>query len=369
VEVAAKQKKKTVKTTIKDIVLIEKKLQWYKSFFDNSSDALLIVEPDSWQVVEANQYAAELFSNTKDGIIGLVIPQFRRVFKLLTKSTSPVVLSELTIDTAEGNELMVEIEARFVEWNERTLIQAITRDVTEQYALTDKLFQTDKLVLLGQLIASVAHEIRNPLAAVNLNLQVLERKFEENSTELNHVKIALQGVERISRIVEVTLNFSRPSVPEIKGVNFNNLIKTTLELFSSVTRKKAIRIILELSENLPNVAADEKQMQQVLLNLIKNAADAIISDGKIVIQTYTESGSKHPGSEFVVISVTDSGIGIHPDDFPKIFNPFFTRKEEGTGLGLPITQRIIHQHRGIIDVESKVGEGTTIYIKLPVHPV
>lgn len=361
-------KKRTTKAANKknDTESIQKKLDWYKSFFDNSSDALMIVEPESWLVVEANQYACEIFGYSNVEIVGISLPQFRRVFKLLTKTTSPVVLSELTIDDHAGNELMVEIEARFVEWDGKQLIQAITRDISEQYALTDKLVQTDKLVLLGQLIASVAHEIRNPLAAVNLNLQVLERKFKPESVEMNHVKIALQGVERISRIVEVTLNFSRPSIPDIKGLSFNDLIKTTLELFSSVTRKKAIKIDLHLMDKLPKVAADEKQMQQVLINLIKNAADAIISNGRIDIHTYTESGTKHPNSEYVVVSVKDTGIGIHPDDFPKIFNPFFTRKEEGTGLGLPITQRIIHQHRGIIDVESTVGVGTTIYIKLPV---
>ncbi len=367
-EEKTKTKKITKKKEIPDISAIIKKLEWYKSFFDNSSDALLIIEPETWLVIEANEFAALLFGYTKESFIGKGIPQFRRIFKLLTKTTSPVVLSEVTIDAADGSEMMLELDARFIEWDGKRLILAITRDVSEQYALTDKLVQTDKLVLLGQLIASVAHEIRNPLAAVNLNLQVLERKFQSEPTELNHIKMALQGVERISRIVEVALNFSRPSIPDIKGVNFNDLIKTTLELFSSVTRKKAVRIVLELDDNLPNVAGDEKQIQQVLINLIKNAADAIISDGVITIQTYTEPGTRHPNSEYAVVSVRDTGIGIHPDDFPKIFNPFFTRKEEGTGLGLPITQRIIHQHRGIIDVESTVGEGTTIYVKLPVHP-
>ncbi|HOK13594.1 MAG TPA: ATP-binding protein, partial [Candidatus Kapabacteria bacterium] len=112
--------------------------------------------------------------------------------------------------------------------------------------------------------------------------------------------------------------------------------------------------------------ADEKQLQQVFVNLITNSADAIKTKGNIIIKTYLEAGLKHNEGEMVVVSIADNGIGITPEDLSKIFNPFFTRKPDGTGLGLPITQRILHQHGGVIDVESKVGVGTTFYVKLPV---
>lgn len=345
---------------------LSKQLAWYKSFFDNATDAVFIVQQKTWCVLDANDYAANLFGVSKDEMIGTVLPQFRRLFKLLKRTNSPIILSELTLETPHNPNLMVEVSARFVEYEGQKLIQAIARDVTEQHELTDKLVQADKLVLLGQLSAGVAHEIRNPLAAVNLNLQILKRKFEETDIESNYIKTALQGVERISKIVEVTLNFSRPTVPDIVNLDFNSLLPVVLDLVASALRRKEIRVELKLDKQLPKIAADAKQMQQVFINLITNAADAIKSGGKICIETYVEKSIKRSEGSFCVVSIQDNGNGIPPEDLPKIFNPFFTRKADGTGLGLPITQRILHQHNGIIDVESKFGEGTTFYVKIPI---
>lgn len=348
------------------ISLLQKQLSWYKSFFDNATDAVFIVQPETWSVLDANEFAAQLLGIEKDKLLGTVLPQFRRIFKLLNKTSSPMVLSELSLDVPGNDNLMVEVSARFFEYEGQRLIQAIARDVSEQHALTDKLVQADKLVLLGQLSAGVAHEIRNPLAAVNLNLQILKRQLQQETPEYSYVCTALQGVERITRIVEVTLNFSRPAVPDIQGLNLNALLPSTLELVASVLKRKEISVELKLDDSLPAVAADAKQMQQVFINLITNAADAIKTKGQITISSYREDAARRFEGSFVVVAVSDTGSGIPPEDLSKIFNPFFTRKAEGTGLGLPITQRILHQHNGIIDVESSVGKGTTFYVKLPI---
>lgn len=343
---------------------LQNQLSWYKTFFDNATDAVFIVQPETWSVLDVNDYAANLLGSTKNELLGATLPQFRRIFKLLKKTNSPIVLSELTIETSRGN-LMVEVSARFVEHEDMTLIHAIARDVSEQHALTDKMVQADKLVLLGQLSAGVAHEIRNPLAAVNLNLQVLKRKVEKGDALYSYVDTAMQGVERITRIVEVTLNFSRPAVPDIKGLNVNDIIQSSLELVTSVLKRKDIKVEIDFDEELPKVPADAKQLQQVFINLITNASDAIRSKGVIKLSTYLEESTKLNEGSYVVAEVKDDGIGISPEELKKIFNPFFTRKAEGTGLGLPITQRIMHQHNGIIDVESKIEEGTKFYVKLP----
>lgn len=365
-----KMTKKVENSNNEELILkierLEKQLHWYKSFFDNATDAVFIVQPDSWAVLDANDFAANLMGVSKEDMIGRVLPQFKRIFKLLTKTNSPVVLSELSLDSPNNPNLMVEVSARFMEFHGKQLIQAIARDVSEQHELTDKLVQADKLVLLGQLSAGVSHEIRNPLAAVNLNLQILKRKYDEKTPEFNYIKTALQGVDRISKIVEVTLNFSRPTIPDIKSLNLNSLIPQVLELVTSSLKRKDVKVELDIDDTLPAVQADAKQMQQVFINLITNAADAVNPQGLIKISTYTEKSSKSNEGEFSVVSISDNGIGILPEDLPKIFNPFFTRKSEGTGLGLPITQRILHQHNGIIDVESNYGKGTTFYVKLPV---
>jgi signal transduction histidine kinase len=351
----------------KHIAVLQKQLSWYKSFFDNATDAVFIVQPESWCVLDANEFAATLLGVGKNELLGSTLPQFRRIFKLLKKTSSPIVLSELSLNTPSNDNLMVEVSARFFEYEGQSLIQAIARDVSEQHALTDKLVQADKLVLLGQLSAGVAHEIRNPLAAVNLNLQILQRKIQTEEPEATYINTALQGVERIARIVEVTLNFSRPAMPDIQTININQLITNSLELVSSILKRKDIKVDIKLSDDLPVVSADSKQLQQVFINLITNASDAIKTTGVIKIETFLEKSPKNSEREYVAVSITDNGVGITPEDLPKIFNPFFTRKADGTGLGLPITQRIMHQHNGIIDVESKVGSGTTFYVKLPIN--
>lgn len=345
---------------------LEERLLWYKSFFDNATDAVFIIQPESWEVLDANDYAAGLLGIARENLLGSVLPQFRRIFKLLKKSSSPVVLSELSIDTENNENLMVEVSARFFSHKDTNLIYAIARDVSEQHALTDKMVQADKLVLLGQLSAGVAHEIRNPLAAVNLNLQLLKRNLESDELSSNYVSLAMQGVERISRIVELTLNFSRPAMPKIESVNVNKIIPVALDLVTPVLKRKDIEISLDLQESLPNTAADAKQIQQVFINLLTNASDAIKGKGNIKIKTFVEMGTKPIENNYVVTSIEDNGGGIIADDLQKIFNPFFTRKSEGTGLGLPITQRILHQHNGIIDVESQVNKGTCFYVKLPI---
>jgi Signal transduction histidine kinase regulating C4-dicarboxylate transport system len=155
-------------------------------------------------------------------------------------------------------------------------------------------------------------------------------------------------------------------MPDVKPTNINLLIPQSLELVSSVLKRKEIKVELKFDDKLPDILVDQKQIQQVFINLITNAADAIKLNGKISIQTYIEHAENRKDANYLVISISDNGEGIPPDDLPKIFNPFFTRKPDGTGLGLPITQRIVYQHQGVIDVESKVGEGTTFYVKLPI---
>lgn len=345
---------------------LEQQLAWYKSFFEHAAEAVMIVEPRTWSVLDANEHAVQLLEKPKKSIIGMEIPKFRRIYKLLQKSTAPLILSEISYDVSPYRTIMLEISARLLNHKGNDLILAIARDVSEQDALTYKLVQADKLVLLGQLTASVAHEIRNPLAAVNLNLQLLKRSFDESSSEYNYVISALEGVDRIIRIVDVTLNYTKPTLPDIQEINANAVIKSSIDLVSAAINRKGIKLDLKLTEKMPLIAVDIKQIQQVLINIITNAADSIRENGHIQIKTFVEHNPHNDELEYSVIQVIDNGIGISSEDLPKVFNPFFTRKSDGVGLGLPITQRIIHQHGGVIDVESTLGKGTSIYIKLPI---
>lgn len=335
-----------------------------KIFFEEANDAILIVNTESWKLVAANQYAKRLFGFNDTNFESFTIPQFKRILKLVQKEKTTNIFSELTLDSADGGEILVDVFAKVVNFEGKSFVLAICKNVSEQYLMSEKLVQTDKLVLLGQLSASLVHELRNPLAAVNLNLQLLQRNLEGNKELLSYTQTALQGVERISKIIDVTLSFSRVSQPQLEKIHINSLIAMTLELINHLLMKKDIELSFDFQNDIGLFLADAKQVQQILINLITNAIDAIEGKGKITITTFEEAVESN-GTKFICVSIEDTGIGIPKEDLDKIFNPFFTKKPNGTGLGLPITQRLLYQYKGEIEVESEPGVGTKITIKFP----
>jgi len=340
------------------------KSDFYKLFFQEANEAILMVDASNWKLLAANKFAKKLLAITEDDVEKISFPQFRRVIKLAKKENSPSVFSELTLDSPEVGEILVDIFARIVELNGRQIIIASIKNVSDQYLMSEKLVQADKLVLLGQLSASLVHEIRNPLAAVNLNLQLLSRALSENKELLSYVNTALQGVERISKIIDVTLSFSRQSEPFIEKLNLNTVVVSTLDLINHLLRKKEITLSFDLKNDLPLISADSKHLQQIIINLITNAIDAIEKKGTIALKTYVEDYPEN-NLKLVCLTVEDDGVGIAEEDLDKIFNPFFTKKPSGTGLGLAITQKLLYKYNGTIEVQSRLGEGTAITIKFP----
>jgi two-component system NtrC family sensor kinase len=340
------------------------KSDFYKLFFQEANEAILMVDASNWKLLAANKFAKKLLAITEDDVEKISFPQFRRIIKLAKKENSPSVFSELTLDSPEVGEILVDIFARIVELNGRQIIIASIKNVSDQYLMSEKLVQADKLVLLGQLSASLVHEIRNPLAAVNLNLQLLSRALSENKELLSYVNTALQGVERISKIIDVTLSFSRQSEPFIEKLNLNTVVVSTLDLINHLLRKKEITLSFDLKNDLPLISADSKHLQQIIVNLITNAIDAIEKKGTITLKTYVEDYPEN-NLKLVCLTVEDDGVGIAEEDLDKIFNPFFTKKPSGTGLGLAITQKLLYKYNGTIEVQSRLGEGTAITIKFP----
>ena len=234
-----------------------------------------------------------------------------------------------------------------------------------------KLLQSDRLASLGQLSASVAHEINNPLSGV-LNLSMLmQRMVKEDGLPPGRIeefrKYLSQVVNettRVGRIVSDLLAFSRRSKPQRAPADLNRIARTTLSLVSHKLKLSNITVEERLRENLPAVSCDASQIQQVVLNLLLNAAQATHSkpSGHLKIETTAAQGE-------VRLSVSDDGEGISPENLSKIFDPFFTTKSDGkgVGLGLAVSYGIVQTHGGDIEVKSKVGEGTTFTICLPLQ--
>jgi two-component system, NtrC family, sensor kinase len=249
-------------------------------------------------------------------------------------------------------------------------LESRVKERTDQLkAAQQKLIQNDRLASLGQLSASVAHEINNPVSGV-LNLSMLmqrilrddgipPRRVQEFRGYLGQVT---QETSRVGRIVSDLLAFSRRARPQSGPADLNALIQRTASLVSHKMELAGVRLEMDLQPGLPQVPCDGSQMQQVIMNLMLNGTESIKGGGTVAVSTRAA-----PGADWVTLEVRDTGTGIPPEILPKIFDPFFTTKEEGkgVGLGLAVVYGIISAHGGDIEVESPPGRGATFRVMLP----
>lgn len=225
--------------------------------------------------------------------------------------------------------------------------------------------RADRLASLGTLTAGLAHEIRNPLVAIKTLTQLLPERLDDEEFRSQFLKIASGEVDRISSLVNELLDFARPSEPKWELEDINTILDGMILLISTETKKKLITIIKNYASNLPPAQIDREQIKQVILNILLNAIDATSENGKITVKT--RSFIKPGGEPYVQIEFTDTGCGIPGEHLEDIFNPFFTTKATGSGLGLSISNQIVQDHKGYIDVESQLEKGSSFFINLPVN--
>jgi signal transduction histidine kinase len=225
-----------------------------------------------------------------------------------------------------------------------------------------ELIKANKLSALGELASSIAHEIKNPL----ISIQGFARRIgttEDRDKLEKYAKFIEQEADRLTQVLTKLLGFSRMDEPKKDFLNMNDIVDdTVLFMEHHLTRFKNVEIAVEKEPDLPLVQVDRIHVQQTVVNILMNAAQAMPGGGKILIKTGR-------GDQYVFISITDTGVGIKEEDLEKIFEPFFTtkEKEQGTGLGLSLCKRLIEANAGKIEVESTVGEGTTFTIMIPIN--
>ncbi len=230
----------------------------------------------------------------------------------------------------------------------------------------DGLIQAEKMTSLGQLAASVAHEINNPLSGVLIYTQLMAKKLKSDNfapdVALDYLSKMETELNRSTKLVRSLLDFSRQSVPEFWEVDINEIVDRSYDLGIHSAEMQNVQVLKELSPKLPKIVADFGQIQQVCTNLIMNAIQAMPAGGILTIRTLQEG-------EQVLVEVIDTGVGISPDNMKKIFTPFFTTKKDqkGVGLGLAISYGIVQRHHGKIEILTKEGEGTTFKVYLPVN--
>ena len=270
----------------------------------------------------------------------------------------------------------------------------MTRELRESQ---EHLIASEKLAALGTMAAGMAHEIKNPLVSLRTFTQLLQQKFADPEFRHKFSTIVPQEIEKINKIAENLLKFGRPSKPELKAVNVNEILEDVISLFENECRKHNIRITIKLAK-LPEITGDPGQLSQAFINIILNAIQAMEGGGELTIKTdigevirlgeadasgavkrissqremiwgMVEKGSpRFPPAHHtpvIFVEVTDTGPGISEESLRNIFDPFFTTKAKGTGMGLPITLRIIEEHQGSVKVKSAGGKGTTFIITLP----
>jgi two-component system NtrC family sensor kinase len=231
----------------------------------------------------------------------------------------------------------------------------------------DTLRRADRLSSLGLLTAGLAHEIRNPLVAIRTFTQLLPERYDDAEFREGFQGLALKEVDRICGLINDLLSFARPSRPNVAEESMNDVVDGIARILETEAKEKAVEIRRDFALNLPRVWIDREQMKQVFMNLILNAIQAMGEGGSIFIATRLASRNDpgHAG-QFVQVEVRDTGVGIPPENLDHIFDPFFTSKEEGSGLGLSISHQIVQEHGGYVTVESKAGSGTTFFINLPI---
>ncbi|MBI5701481.1 PAS domain S-box protein [Candidatus Saganbacteria bacterium] len=237
-------------------------------------------------------------------------------------------------------------------------------DLTEMKSLEGKVRQADKIGALGTMAAGMAHEIKNPLSSMKVLSQLLPIKYEDTEFRQKFIEIMPREILRIDRIVESLLGFARAATPKFTMIDLNKIIDDDVRYFNDQAKTAGVKIITAYAD-IPQIEGDSDQLSQVFSNLILNALQAMPEGGEIKIKT--REGKKIENIlQTVEVEVSDSGHGISGENIKKLFDPFFTTKYAGTGLGLTITHSIIDGHRGLIDVSSKAGRGTTFIVTLPV---
>jgi two-component system sensor histidine kinase PilS (NtrC family) len=233
----------------------------------------------------------------------------------------------------------------------------IFQDLTEVKELEGRLQTSEKMALLGQLSAGLAHEIRNPLSAISGAVEVLSDEVKPTENNLRLIKVVAQEVERLNLLVEDFLLLTMPIQALAAPVDVGLIIKETVESFGKTVRRAGLEIETDLQRGT-YVQADSYRLKQAIWNLLHNAVQAMPNGGKIAIESYLEGDS-------VGIRISDSGCGIDENILSRIFEPFFTTKDLGTGLGLAIVQKVIESYNGKIEVKTAEGKGTTFFMTLP----
>ncbi|HAJ33019.1 MAG TPA: hypothetical protein DCK79_06570 [Candidatus Atribacteria bacterium] len=370
------------------------KEQNYTNYLLENSPDFQVTLNAKGKIMGANRACEEIIRKDKEELIG------HSIYKYLPKEETKKIIDkvldekqikniEVTINISEKEPLIFDFSgAVFIDLQGETSVYLSGRDITERRRLQqdlkeinqnlekeiikrtgelkrtqEQLIQSEKLSIIGQFAAGVAHEIRNPLTTMSLAIQHLEKRCYDDFQK-DKLELVQKNIDRINKIIQGLLTFSRPYSFNFTHENINVIIERLKPILENLhpDNIKNIKIIKKYNSKLPKAWVDSDHLEQVFLNIALNAIKAMKYSGELYISTNYD-----PEQQKIKIKFKDTGCGIAEENLKKIFYPFFTTRKDGTGLGLSICQMIINEHKGNISVESKIGKGTVFTIFLPLE--
>jgi two-component system, NtrC family, sensor histidine kinase AtoS len=354
---------------------IEESEKRYRHLFESAVDAIFILSAEEGSVgsiLQANQAAARMHGyaveelmtmnirdlDTPDAALGIPI----RLDRMLRGER---LRTEITHRTRDGVVFPVEVSAGIFEVGDQKYILAIDRDITERKQTENALQRAQQIRVAGEMATGLAHEIKNPLAGIKAAMEMLSHETYFPGEDRIVLNKAIDEIKRIEYLMKSLLNFARPPKPQLVRTDVNAVLETVVGSVlkdPAFTRdaSRAIAIQKNYDRQIPAVMADPMQLQQIFMNLLLNAADAMPEGGTLDIETTFDSGSG-----MLQVRIADTGTGVDAAVINNIFQPFFTTKSKGTGLGLAITKRLVEENDGQIGIESKAGGGAVFVITFP----
>jgi PAS domain S-box-containing protein len=338
-------------------------------FISPQVEALLGFSPQAW-MAEGDLWEQRLHPEDRDRVLAEFArarkagETFQAEYRLLRRDGTEVWVLDVArlLPRADGPPTVLGVLHDITEGKRAE--GALRAKEAELRVMTEQLWQTARLATMGELAASVAHALNNPLAIVSLRVEQLAAQAAAGAPERQWLPAVEEAVERMRQLVAHLLQFSQRSTPQVSTFEVCDEVARTLELVHYQMRVRGIAVEVDCAAQVPPIRGDRQYLRQVFLNLFTNASDAMQSGGQLTVRVRPAA---HNGLPAVAIEVADTGPGIAPEDLPRIWDTFYTTKPEGrgTGLGLAICRRFVHEHGGDIEVNSQIGQGTTVRVVLP----
>jgi PAS domain S-box-containing protein len=367
-ELSLKEYAETMKNELDENIYLRKNMEelfnFHQSILDSSPDRIVVLSADGIVSYISRDIDTERGLTTEKlrgkHFSEFVAPEQGEILKKRWVEITKGIYKpfEIEVTDKDGTKRNLLMTARPIKGSDRILV--LQRDITEFKELESRYYESQKLAAVGQLSAGIAHEVRNPLSSIKMSLQILEKRMNPAGNDLKRFHIARKEVEHLEKLVSDILVFAKPTEPDVHLADLNMCLEYSLAMAEREVEKKKIKVQTQFDDRVPLLPFDSSMLQQAFLNLYLNAIDAMEENGTLTIRTGLAEGQ-----EKVIIEIIDTGAGIDEAALPHVFNPFFTTKKYGTGLGLSQVKKIIDQHWGSIEVQSRKGEGTQVIVTLP----